>query len=260
MAAARLTGPFAADGPFAKAARLLENQAGVRLTVKRAGRVAEASGTAKAGADRDRAALITARKLVPLSPSPLLDKLYAAMDGTGVPVTAKETDGWNGKGDDGRARTRKVKLAVVFTQDKMDEDGYRCGTGTPALHRHPRARSCVRELRAGRGASASAPVTFGSSPSSATARPGSGTSPPASFPAPPRSWTGTTLASACTTSPGSLEFMLLDRTEGLLGARPGTSLVLLVHPPTGVRLGVWSPVTCWFGAGRPRVTLPVLRT
>jgi hypothetical protein len=29
---------------------------------------------------------------------------------------------------------------------------------------------------------------------------------------------------------------------------------------TGVRLGVWSPVTCWFGAGRPRVTLPVLRT
>jgi hypothetical protein len=31
-------------------------------------------------------------------------------------------------------------------------------------------------------------------------------------------------------------------------------------PCTGVRLGVWSPVTCWFGAGRPRVTLPVLRT
>ena len=29
---------------------------------------------------------------------------------------------------------------------------------------------------------------------------------------------------------------------------------------TGVRLGVWSPVTCWFGAGGPGVTLPVLRT
>jgi hypothetical protein len=70
---------------------------------------------AKAAADRDRAALITARKLVPLPPAPLPDKLYAAIDGTGVPVTAKETAGRAGKGEDGRARTREVKLAVFFT-------------------------------------------------------------------------------------------------------------------------------------------------
>ena len=114
----------AAAGPFAKAARLLENLAGVRLTVKRVERAAEASGTAKAAADRDRAALITARKLVPFPPSPLPDKLYAAIDGTGVPMTAKETAGRNGKGEDGRARTREVKLAVLFTQDKLDTDGY----------------------------------------------------------------------------------------------------------------------------------------
>ena len=68
--------------------------------------------------------LITARKLVPLPPSPLPDKLYAAIDGTGVPVTAKETAGRDGKGEDGRARTREVKLAVFFTQDKLDDDGY----------------------------------------------------------------------------------------------------------------------------------------
>ena len=114
----------AAAGPFAKAARLLENLAGVRLTVKRVERAAEASGTAAAAAVRDRAALITARKLVPLPPSPLPDKLYAAIDGTGVPVTAKETAGRDGKGEDGRARTREVKLAVFFTQNKVDEDGY----------------------------------------------------------------------------------------------------------------------------------------
>src|SRR5205814_381460 len=71
-----------------------------------------------------RAALITARKLVPLPPSPLPDKLYAAIDGTGVPVTAKETAGRDGKGEDGRARTREVKLAVFFTQDKTDDKGY----------------------------------------------------------------------------------------------------------------------------------------
>jgi hypothetical protein len=114
----------AAAGPFAKAARLLECLAGVRLTVKRVERAAEASGTATAAAVRDRAALITARKLVPLPPSPLPDKLYAAIDGTGVPVTAKETTGRDGKSEDGRARTREVKLGVFFTQDEVDDEGY----------------------------------------------------------------------------------------------------------------------------------------
>jgi len=114
----------AAAGPVAKAAGLLEDLAGVHLTAKRVERSAEASGTAKAAADRSRAKAISARKLVPLPPSPLPDKLYAAIDGTGVPVTAKEAAGRDGKGEDGRARTREVKLAVFFTQDKVDEDGY----------------------------------------------------------------------------------------------------------------------------------------
>ena len=39
-------------------------------------------------------------------------------------MTAKETAGRDGKGEDGRARTREVKLAVFFTQDKLDDDGY----------------------------------------------------------------------------------------------------------------------------------------
>ena len=114
----------AAAGPFAKAARLLENLAGVRLTAKRVERAAEASGTAAAAAVRDRARAISDRKLIPLPPSPLPDKLYAAIDGTGVPVTAKETAGRDGKGEDGRARTREVKLGVFFTQNEVDEDGY----------------------------------------------------------------------------------------------------------------------------------------
>jgi hypothetical protein len=103
---------------------LLEDLAGVRLTAKRAERAAEASGAAQAAAVRDRAALITARKLVPLPPSPLPDKLYAVIDGTGVPMTSRETAGRAGKGAGGRARTREVKLAVFFTQDKLDKDGY----------------------------------------------------------------------------------------------------------------------------------------
>jgi hypothetical protein len=113
----------AAAGPFAGAARLLGELAGVRLTVKRVERASEASGAAAAAAGRQRAALIAARRLVPLPPSSLPDKLYAAIDGTGVPMTSRETAGRQGKGEDGRARTREVKLAVFFTQDELDKDG-----------------------------------------------------------------------------------------------------------------------------------------
>ena len=87
-------------------------------------RAAEASGAAQAAAVRDRARLIAGRKLVPLPPSPVPDMLYGAIEGTGVTMTAKETAGRQGKGEDGRARTREVKLGVFFTQDEVDDDGY----------------------------------------------------------------------------------------------------------------------------------------
>jgi hypothetical protein len=114
----------AAAGPFAKAAGLLEDLAGVRLTAKRVERAAEASGTAAAEAVRERSALIAGRKIVPLPPCPLPDMLYGVIDGTGVPMTAAETAGRAGKGEDGRARTREAKLAVFFTQDELDDGGY----------------------------------------------------------------------------------------------------------------------------------------
>jgi hypothetical protein len=110
--------------PFRQAAGLLEELAGVRLDSRRAQRAAEADGTAVAAASRERAALIARRKLVPLPPDPLPDKLYMVIDGTGVPVTSKETAGREGKGEDGRARTREAKLAVFFTQDEVNADGY----------------------------------------------------------------------------------------------------------------------------------------
>ena len=51
-------------------------------------------------------------------------KLYICMDGTGVPVVAGETENRKGKGEDGLARTREVKLGCVFTQTGMDESGH----------------------------------------------------------------------------------------------------------------------------------------
>jgi hypothetical protein len=53
----------AATGPFAKAAGLLEDLAGVSLTVKRVERAAEASGAAQAAAVRERSAAIAGRKV-----------------------------------------------------------------------------------------------------------------------------------------------------------------------------------------------------
>ena len=114
----------AAAGPFAGAASMLEDLAGVRLTVKRTERAAEASGAVHAGQVRERSALIAGRKLVPLPPQPVPDMLYGVIDGTGVPMTGRETAGRDGRGEDGRARTREVKLAVFFSQHTLDTDGY----------------------------------------------------------------------------------------------------------------------------------------
>ncbi len=54
---------------------------------------------------------------------PLRGKLYIAIDGTGVPMVPAETAGRPGKGEDGKARTREVKMACAFTQATCDDDG-----------------------------------------------------------------------------------------------------------------------------------------
>ena len=50
--------------------------------------------------------------------------LYVQMDGTGVPVVKKGTEGRKGKIDGQPARTREVKLGCVFTQTTWDQEGY----------------------------------------------------------------------------------------------------------------------------------------
>ena len=84
----------AAAVPFAAAARLITELAGIALTGKRTGRRAEADGQAAAAVIEAQAAAVQARTLVPLPLAPPLpDILYVAIDGTGVPVTAAEAEG-----------------------------------------------------------------------------------------------------------------------------------------------------------------------
>jgi hypothetical protein len=121
----KITARAAAAVPFAAAARLVGELAGIAVTGRRAGRRAEADGNAAAAAGLAEAAAITTRALVPLlPPGALPGKLYVAIDGTGVPMVTAETENRAGKGEDGRARTREVKMAAVFTQTAVDDDGY----------------------------------------------------------------------------------------------------------------------------------------
>jgi hypothetical protein len=121
----KMTARAATAVPFAKAAGLLAELAGIDLTTKRVERAAEASGAAAAAAIDAQTDAICSRQVVPLPPpGPLADMLYIAVDGTGVPMVAAETEGRPGKGEDGKARTREVKLACLFTQTTTDEDGY----------------------------------------------------------------------------------------------------------------------------------------
>jgi hypothetical protein len=93
--------------PFARAAALLAELAGVSLTVKRVERSAEADGAAARTAQEAGSAAILARRVIPFRPSGQLPgTLYIEVDGTGVPMTPAETAGRPGKADDGRAHTR----------------------------------------------------------------------------------------------------------------------------------------------------------
>ena len=121
----KMTARAAAAVPFAAAAKLAGELAGIALTGRRAGRRAEADGNAAARVIEAEAAPVASGKVAPLLPAgPLPGKLYVAIDGTGVPMVPAAVEGRQGKGEDGKARTREVKMAAAFTQTRLDDDGY----------------------------------------------------------------------------------------------------------------------------------------
>jgi hypothetical protein len=121
---AKMTDRAAAAVPFDAAAKLVGELAGISMSGERARRRAEADGAAAAAVIEAGAAAIAARHVVPLPPAGTApDMLYICVDGTGVPVIAAETDGRDGKGEDGKAHTREVKLCCCFTQTSLDEKG-----------------------------------------------------------------------------------------------------------------------------------------
>ena len=110
--------------PYRKAAGLIDTIAGGILTTpatlarccRRVGQVA----SARVNAEQTAAG---AGALTFLSSGAALKVAYMLADGTGAPMVPAETAGRAGKGPDGRAHTREVKIGCFFTQTGSDKDG-----------------------------------------------------------------------------------------------------------------------------------------
>ncbi len=109
--------------PFAQGRRDLAELAGLELTAKRVERSAEADGELVGAATEAEADAVLAGRMVPFPGTEPVETLYVALDGTGVPTVPRDTAGRRGKGPDGRARTREVKLGCLFTGTGVDERG-----------------------------------------------------------------------------------------------------------------------------------------
>jgi hypothetical protein len=111
------------QAPFDQGREQIKVLAGLEVTAKSVERTAEAlGGNIAEGEQRE------IRKAVQLDLPVIIGKpipiLYVQMDGTGVPVVKKETEGRKGKTDGQPAHTREVKLGCVFTQTTHDEEGF----------------------------------------------------------------------------------------------------------------------------------------
>jgi hypothetical protein len=120
----RMNALTAAMVSFEECSLLLRELAGVEINAKRVERCAKKIGAEVAADERANS--------LPIDPdSPLPKTLYLSMDGTGIPVLKSEVAGRIGKQPDGTAKTREVKLCVVWSADSRDKDGKpRCDPGS----------------------------------------------------------------------------------------------------------------------------------
>ena len=111
------------DAPFDHGREQMKVLAGLEVTAKSVERTAEAIGSDIAAGEQ-REIRKTVQLNLPVIVGEPIPVLYVQMDGTGVPVVKKETEGRRGKADGQPAHTREVKLGCVFTQTKWDKEGY----------------------------------------------------------------------------------------------------------------------------------------
>jgi hypothetical protein len=111
------------EAPFEQGRQQMELLAGLSITTKAVERTAEAIGEdIEVRQQRQLQRALQLELAIPIGPR--IPILYVEMDGTGIPVVHKESQGRAGKQDGQPAHTREAKLGCVFTQTKVDEEGY----------------------------------------------------------------------------------------------------------------------------------------
>jgi len=119
----RMQATVGQDAPFDHGREQMKVLAGLEVTAKSVERTAEAIGAGIAEGEQHEIGKAVQLDLPVIIGKPI-PILYVQMDGTGVPVVKKETEGRKGKTDGQPAHTREVKLGCVFTQTAWDEEGY----------------------------------------------------------------------------------------------------------------------------------------
>lgn len=119
----RLSCRVGAKDSFALGSEDLRELAGIEVKTKEVERCSEKVGAEIQAVEHRRREEIFSGKVVPLPLEEPPEKVYIAMDGTGVPMVSKETKGRRGKAADGKAHTREAKLGCVFTQTTLDSEG-----------------------------------------------------------------------------------------------------------------------------------------
>ena len=111
------------QAPFDHGREQMKVLAGLEVTTKAVERSAEAIG--QDIVYRQQQEIQRAVQLdLPIVVDQPIPILYVQMDGTGVPVVKKETQGRKGKADGQPAHTREAKLGCVFTQTTWDQEGF----------------------------------------------------------------------------------------------------------------------------------------
>ena len=110
---------------FADAEEDLRIYAGIKVNRKDVERIAESVGDEIEAWMREKRdeAIKQEDEAAPRAHGGKVPVMYVSFDGTGVPMRRAELLGRRGKGPDGSAKTREVKLGCVFTQTTTDDRG-----------------------------------------------------------------------------------------------------------------------------------------
>jgi hypothetical protein len=111
----RMVGIVGSRVSFEEGHDLLNDLAGVHVSVKEVERASERLGREIDAYDRHCATPDMEQELPPT--------LYVGLDGTAIPVRKSETEGREGKQPDGSSKTREVKLCTVWSAEGVDDEG-----------------------------------------------------------------------------------------------------------------------------------------